>query len=167
MGQTMDVMNFYIKIRRDNIENAKKSIIRLLDSLNFNSIITHRLSSYEAKKKDFYEIMEHFGWIFDDCVLNEKEQYICLDCFEGDSFCSDDILFTVLAPYIEQDGYVDFCLEMQHYYSWSFKDGKLLEAIGEIKYSEYKELEIDLDMKLKPGYKWDKGKSKIVETKDE
>ena len=169
MGQSMDVFDFHIKIKKDNIENARQAIINFAKASNANPIFYRFCLNQELSETfedmNFCDMMENFGWIFDECITEKSNEYICLQAFEGECFCNDDELFAILAPHIEGCSYIELRIDYDYYYEWNFKNGKMLQANGEIQYEESRIF--NPEIKLKPGYKWDKDKFKIVETEDD
>lgn len=134
MGYYMEMMDSNFGIKKENFENALKSLKSVFVPENMNCC------DYIGGKE-----YPHFSWVDTKTVLESKTigealaeiryapKYndngdICNVEFTGQKYGSERVFFNALAPYVESGSYIDFEGEDGFEWEWLFENGKVKEV---------------------------------------
>jgi len=132
MGYYMDQGDSKFIVKKENFDEALKVIKALKDNTNQmhggSSSTGEKWYSWVemselANAKTLHEAIEAWRWT----VELDKEENINEIQFEGEKLGDDLVLFKALAPYVEDDSFIEMHGEDGNTWRWSFCNGKCEE----------------------------------------
>lgn len=92
-----------------------------------------------------------FSWVYDEEIENAQSLDDILDafrwtpdldaegntvsiCFDGDKLGEDKIVFSLIAPFVQDDSYIEMNGEEGAIWRWVFQDGKCIEKDANISF---------------------------------
>jgi hypothetical protein len=128
----VNTMGYCIELRE---ENFKVTVAKSLEAfpIVMKSIINERNTSTMSfswvddedieKAKSLTDLMTSFRWEPD---IDSEGNIISID-FCGEKLGDDKILFDIIAPFVEDDSYIEMSGEDGSIWRWIFKDGECTE----------------------------------------
>ena len=126
-------MGYYIEnravegfiIKEENIEKAVKALNDLGES---NVRLSWVCEDVLANETNIVELMDECRW---NGFINDDGDYE-LEYFTGEKYGSDDTIFNVLAPFVEEGAYIEMQGEEGELWRWKFTDGQCKEITPKI-----------------------------------
>ena len=104
-------------------ENKEAALLALKELANTNELSWTDNSSV-IKSKSLSEALNECRWGMDE---NEEGDIVYI-FFDGEKYGSEDIIFNTIAPYVEQDSFIEMRGEEGELWRWVF-DGETVEQI--------------------------------------
>lgn len=127
MGYCIDSMEASFMLKKENADKAWEALKKLFDKTPHigwaNQSVIKNSSSFE-------EAMEECGWTIEQ---NENGDYDFI-YFSDEKYGDNEIELEAIAPYVEDDSYIQMQGEDGDIWRWIFKNGKCIEKYATISF---------------------------------
>jgi hypothetical protein len=140
MGYYVDQQDTHFHIAADKKAGALEAIVQLM-------------SKAHTKGGGMSNGTCHFSWVDTDAVIRaetleeallawrweahlDNDGNIIYVSFQGEKLGDDDSLWSAIAPYVDNDSYIEMSGEDNYHWKWVFRNGEYREIEGKVVYDE-------------------------------
>lgn len=136
MGYCIELRNSSFKIKSENKENTLKAIKGLAGQETIGDSSGRHFSWVNTPDfffaKTLEEAMKAWRW----AIYSNPDGDIDEISFCGQKLGDDEILFSAMAPFVENDSFLEMHGEDGSMWRWVFKDGKLEEKTATVSWED-------------------------------
>ena len=125
MGYYINSMEANFMLKKENVNEAWGALKKVC-----NESSNRWLESAVNDSPTFEESMEECGWTIEQ---NENGDYDSI-YFSDEKYRNNEIELEAIAPYVEDDSYIQMQGEDGDIWRWIFKDGKCIEKYATISF---------------------------------